>query len=410
MQTRSSRTGLAPVWLAALALALPSVSQAQQSLATRVGNVLENGICGQVSDAVLASSACVQSAGGISAAETAEVSVALSGNSAAAAGSNASQTTIAQVDQQTERLSAVRDGSAGEEVGDLGGFLNAFGGWGDTRLRGEEPGFDYHGGGFTLGIDQRVGDDKVVGFGFGWNRQTNEYDSAASVTTGGGNVGGGELEADSYVMSLYGSWYDGPLYVDGMFSYTFVDYEIQRSVNAAFFGQSGGVSAETDAHQVGITLGTGYQFQVAGVNVGPLAQMNYLHTRIDSYNESGFASFALGYAKQKVHSLITSIGGEVSAPISLDFGVLTPHARITWEHEFKDDPRSIDARFLLDDSGNGNVISTVTESPDRNYARLGVGAAAQLQDGISAFVDYETLLGLRGVDAHKITAGGRIEF
>jgi outer membrane autotransporter protein len=405
------------LWLGTVMLFAPGTAWAQQSLADRLIPILQGGICNQVTDAALGAAACV---GGFPANEGAEVSVQLSGNAAAAAGSNASQTTIAQVDAQSARLvevraqapvaNGMRSGSDGGESSQrIGGFLNAFGGFGDTELNGEEPGFEYDGGGFTAGLDVLMNDHFVVGGGFGWNRQSSDYDTVSSVVDGS-QIGGGDLQSDSYVFSIFGSWFDGPLYVDAMLSYTYVEYEAERNIIIPSFGENGTVDSDTDAHQAGFTLGSGYQLQFHGLTIGPVAQMNYLYTMIEGYDESGFASFALSYEDQDIETLTTSFGAEISYPVSLNFGVITPHFRMTWEHELMDDPRKIRASFILDDSGNGNAITTETGEPDRNYGRLAVGAAAQLKAGVSTFIEYETLLGLAHTEAHRFTAGGRIEF
>lgn len=105
-----------------------------------------------------------------------------------------------------------------------------------------------------------------------------------------------------------------------------------------------------------------------------------------------------------------SLGGDLSYPISTGFGVIIPQVGASWEHEFEDDARNIDALIIADDSGNSSTIRVRTEDPDRDYARLGAGVSTQLRDGIAAFVDYETLLGLRDIGYHKFTAGARIEF
>jgi outer membrane autotransporter protein len=84
--------------------------------------------------------------------------------------------------------------------------------------------------------------------------------------------------------------------------------------------------------------------------------------------------------------------------------------RITWEHEFENDARTIDARLFLNDTSTSDVLASRTDSPDRDYGRVGAGVSAQFAHGISAFVDYDTLIDLRDVEQHRFTAGGRIEF
>jgi len=398
-------------------LALPLASQAQQSLITRTVNVLDAVCNGGPSNATLTTLSCTISnnSGGLSNAEEQEAALQVAGNEAAAAGSNATQTTMAQMETQTERLAVVRNDhvSAPLETDRLGAFLNVFGGWGDVGAQGEESSFDYHGGGFTGGVDYRIDDNKVAGLGFGWNRQVDDFDLFTSVAGGGAVVGGGDLEADSYVLSLYGTLHQGPVYVDGMLSYTYVDYEIRRPVVIPGLGFGAVAQADPNAHQLGLSTGVGYPILLSGVladaTVGPIARVEYLYTRISSYTEGGVPGVALDYDDQNVHSLVTSIGGEVSYPVSTSVGVFTPQLRVTWEHEFEDDKRSIDSRLVADDTGRG-FLSVFTDSPDRNYARVGASVAAQLAGGISAFVDYDAVVALRKIDAHKITAGGRIEF
>lgn len=168
--------------LVAVFLILPAVASAQQSLVDRLSPVFGN-ICGNVNDALLDTASCDVS--GLAADEQEEVVGQMSGNAAAAAGSNATQTTIAQVDAQSSRLaeirakgpdsSGIRSGNdGGQDDSRVGGFFNFFGGLGDTQQNGEEPGFEYDGGGFTTGLDVLLNENLVVGGGFGWNRREEE--------------------------------------------------------------------------------------------------------------------------------------------------------------------------------------------------------------------------------------------
>ena len=50
------------------------------------------------------------------------------------------------------------------------------------------------------------------------------------------------------------------------------------------------------------------------------------------------------------------------------------------------------------------------DGPDRNYFNLGVGLAATLPNGWSAFGNFETVAGLRDTTSHVVTLGGRLEF
>jgi outer membrane autotransporter protein len=66
------------------------------------------------------------------------------------------------------------------------------------------------------------------------------------------------------------------------------------------------------------------------------------------------------------------------------------------------------ARFAADPIRTSFGI--VTDSPDRDYFRLGLGVSAVFPHGVSAFVNYDTLLDKRDWTDHLIDLGVRWEF
>jgi uncharacterized protein with beta-barrel porin domain len=94
----------------------------------------------------------------------------------------------------------------------------------------------------------------------------------------------------------------------------------------------------------------------------------------------------------------------------MPWGVLVPQAHGTWHHEFKDDSRTITTSFLGDGAAAPNQFSIVTEGSDRDYYTVGVSLNTSFSHGASAFVAYNTLLGYRDIDSHRVTFGGRLEF
>ena len=109
-----------------------------------------------------------------------------------------------------------------------------------------------------------------------------------------------------------------------------------------------------------------------------------------------------------MYSLTTALGGQASYAISTRWAVLLPQARVEWEHEYENDSREIDARFVHDSSRT--PVRIKTNNPDRNYFNVGIGLSAVFPRGKSAFVDYETALGIHNVTEHNIAVGFRIEF
>ncbi|MCB1889710.1 MAG: hypothetical protein KDH20_19035, partial [Rhodocyclaceae bacterium] len=58
-----------------------------------------------------------------------------------------------------------------------------------------------------------------------------------------------------------------------------------------------------------------------------------------------------------------------------------------------------------------NVSFTIpTDSPDRDYFTLSLGASAVMPHGFAAFINLDTALGLADTNSYAITLGGRMEF
>jgi outer membrane autotransporter protein len=345
-----------------------------------------------------------------------------------AAGSNASTAGVFVFQSLRDRLFAMREGeqeiqwagrngfslnlpagvlgfASTEDGGDVprfGIFVNGitfFGGADDST---EEVGYDFNGGGLTAGIDYRITDQFIAGAAFGWLDRDSDFDEAR-----------GDMESDDYSGSLYASYLGEQFYADAIVTYAAIEYDIDRAV--AF--SSGGVtvnsiaSSDPDAYEIAASAGTGYEFRPAalgGLAFGPQLQLNYVYWDIESFSESGGNGLALSYASDDVDSLQTILGGDVSYPMSFGFGVVTPQVRAGWVHEFENDRRRITSSFVNDN--NGGRFFVRTDQPDRDWAVVAGSLAAAFGGGWSAFVDYETVLGLSDFKEHTMTAGVRLEF
>jgi outer membrane autotransporter protein len=85
-----------------------------------------------------------------------------------------------------------------------------------------------------------------------------------------------------------------------------------------------------------------------------------------------------------------------------------PHLQLEWEHEFKDDPQSLEARFINDPTGTAMVVSG--DPLDTDYFRLGLGLSMVLTRGRSGFLYYEQLVGRSGMSQYNLALGFRMEF
>jgi uncharacterized protein YhjY with autotransporter beta-barrel domain len=305
----------------------------------------------------------------------------------------------------------------------FGVFANGDFSFGDRDTTLNESGYDFHTFGVTAGADYRFTDNFVLGVALSYQSTGANLDRSVTTMNGLPAIApdGGNLDVRSFSVSLYGTYYvTNRFYVDGIVTLGWNDYAIDRIIR---YGLAAAPDVEvtridqtaqgdTNSNQYAFSFGAGYEFHSGGFTFGPLGRVDYTRIDIDGYQETiantnpGFG-WALAYDSQGVESLLTFLGGDVSYAISTGLGVLLPQLRFEWAHEFLNDSRTITAWFVGDPAQQR--IRTSTDDPDRDFVNLAVGLAATFPHGVSAFVNYETVLALDNVTRHSITLGVRVE-
>ncbi|MDD1622388.1 MAG: autotransporter domain-containing protein [Methylococcaceae bacterium] len=295
-------------------------------------------------------------------------------------------------------------GAAGDTddgfVSRFSAFVNGQATFGNRVATDLEVGANSHTLALTSGLEYRFTDAFLMGVAFGYGDTSTDYKGQA-----------GKLANTAFSSSLYGSYnITDRFFLDSIFTYTLDDYNSERIIS--YQDILGTVSERATSKPSGsqhrFTLGGGYDFNFDALTLGLRARTEYGHMEIGQYRETGASGLNLAIDPQKNKSVVTSFGGQISYAISTSFGVLQPQLNLDWEHEFKNNSREVISRFVDDSSGTAFVIRT--NDPDRDYLNLQSGISAVLPNGLSAFVQYETLLGYRYGTRHTVNAGVRLEF
>lgn len=306
------------------------------------------------------------------------------------------------------------------ESGRFGIFLNGLYTTGDKDSTTNEDGFDFDVYGILAGADYRVTDQLIFGLAVNYQKTDADIDNNA-----------GDTDVDGYGVSLYGTYYYGQFYINGIGTIGRSDYDTTRKVNysVAAVGAPGQTTVnqkfdgDTDSDEYGYSFGTGYDFFLKGFDFGPYGRLSYHKTKIDDYKEHqsgnnkdpGFG-MALKIDDQSIKSLSTNLGARASYAFTTGIGALTPYARFDWQHEYENDTSAIRGSFVnggqgsVPGAGAANDILIPLNNPDRNFYNLSLGVASVFPHGISAFVDYLTVLGLDDVTIHQFAGGVRFEF
>lgn len=295
--------------------------------------------------------------------------------------------------------------AAGDEESDferLGFFVNGNFGWGSREQTSQERGFRQQEFGTTMGVDYRFTDNFVMGTAFGYNHTNSDYFDNA-----------GNMETNAYSGALYGTFYtDNGFFVDGAFTGTYLDYSTGRNiqyliptdtVNAAATGNN-------DGREINLSVAGGYNYNIGALTITPLIRADWINVHINELNENGGAGWALRVDDQSFNSFKTYLGAQTSYPLSYSWGVLIPTVSAEWVHEYLNDARSIGANFQQDLALQKTVFDIFTDGPDRNFVNFNAGMSAQFTHGISAFLNYETILAHKYVSDHSFVTGFRMAF
>lgn len=310
--------------------------------------------------------------------------------------------------RQADRLAERRKGqgsAAGQPGTGFGLFVNGdyqFLNKDNTRF---ETGFEQHTAGTTFGADYSLGGRAVVGAAISYAHEFGDYAGVA-----------GGFNNDAYGISLYGTVvpFDN-LFIDGFVGYTRKEYSIDRRINFQFPSAGGNtrvalgrIDGKTHSDEFNIGTIIGYDFVIKNFTLGPRVGVNYLDRRISGYQEDGSTGLELIYGNQNISSLTTNVGVFASMAINTQWGVLVPQGTFEYLHEFLNDQRSVGFKFV--DTLSQPRFLFQTDTPDRDFFNVGIGAVFVLPSGMSTFVNVRQLLGYDTRRATNVTVGLRMAF
>jgi outer membrane autotransporter protein len=306
------------------------------------------------------------------------------------------------------------DDSGGGEVGSefdrWGFFATGTIGRGKSRGQNQTPGFEFDTSGITAGVDYRFSDRLVGGMSVGYTRNDSE------IRGGDGNV-----DTRGWLLSGYASWFnERNWYADGVLSYGSNDYALDRALAYTITALNGGrtvvdqrARGDSEGSLLGTAVSIGRDFQRGAWSFSSYLRGNYSRVELDAYEERMLAGapgagLALRIDARTLTSVTSALGGKATWVLSREWGVLMPHAQLEWEHEFRDSPANLVARFAHDPTNT--PIATTGSALDSDYFNVGVGISALFPGGRAVYVYYEQLMGASRLSQGTLSLGARFEF
>jgi uncharacterized protein with beta-barrel porin domain len=255
-----------------------------------------------------------------------------------------------------------------------------------------QTGFDFTAAGFTLGADYRLRDDLLLGLATGYSNTSANFRGS-----------GGSVTNNTWPIMAYAAYLPQPFYAFGSLGYNLNLLNLERHL--AFGGLSRTASSSTTGNQLNAYGETGYDFKFQRLVATPMLSLAYSQLWVNGYTESGAGALSLALGPQSATSLQTGVGGKLALPLRRNSTLMVPQVYASYQHEFFNDTRGLDARL----SQSASTFTWQTNQPQRDFAMLGANCTIS-KDRLTIQLDYNTEVGRGNYTAHNVNATVRWQF
>lgn len=246
----------------------------------------------------------------------------------------------------------------------------------------------------SVGADIHPSDVVTAGLAFTAGQQKDEF---------AGNAGGFKLQdllATGYVMWGWDQAYFGAIGSFGHLGYSNVHRNIP--IGPTVRHEDG----DTSGSHVAFALTGGWWLAFGNWRTGPYADLTWQHIEVDGYNENGNDATAMTFGKQDRHSLIGTLGWQLSANLQVGSAVLHPYARVAWNHDNDADPQNVTAGLV----SMPGTFALPGFAPDKNWGSAGVGLAADFTPAFSGWIGYDGRFSDSSQRVDSLNVGAKFRF
>ena len=235
-------------------------------------------------------------------------------------------------------------------------------------------GYDMTGLGVILGLDRSFGNG-LIGASLAYGAFENSL------------YLGGSGSADSYQVSVYGSWQQGNFFLDGTAAYGYVDYSSTRTL--AFGNLTRAASGSASGNDVTASVKAGATFGINAVAIEPSLGFDWYHLSRGGFTETNAGSAGLVVGSQDMDLIMPSIGVRLSSVFNAATFAITPELNARYYYNFGDNTSATTAGLIGAPAAPFTVEAT---GIGRNIGVLSAGLTAQQDEHLRVSTRYELQL------------------
>ncbi|MGA9753639.1 MAG: autotransporter outer membrane beta-barrel domain-containing protein [Desulfobaccales bacterium] len=256
-----------------------------------------------------------------------------------------------------------------------------------------QTGFNFTMAGFTAGADYRVRDNLLVGLATGYSHTNSSFFGS-----------GGGVQTNTWPLTAYAAYLPQSFYAYGSLGYALNLFNLQRQIG--FGGLNRTATSSTTGNQLNAYGEAGYDLKASSLVITPVVSLAYSGLWVDSLTENGAGALNLKVSPQNATSLQTGVGAKVAAPLKRGPVTVVSQAYATYQHEFANDSRGLNASL----SQSGSTFNFQTDAAPKNYALVGANVTILTDKNFRVELNYNTEVGRSNYTAHSAYAGVRWEF
>ena len=263
-----------------------------------------------------------------------------------------------------------------------------------------ENGYDSDSNALTVGLDYFLNDRWIVGAAFGYTQNDLTYADD-----------GGDLDTEIGSLIMFGSYMRNRFTLDLQAGYAGLAFDSNRRV-AYQIDENTSISqtigSSTEGSQLLFNSQLQWEWHNGALALYPFGRIDYLESEIDGYGETGSGGMQMILGDQSTKQTTLSTGLQATYAVNNSWGVLVPMVKFTLYNEVDSQRDALYARFAYDPDPSNNYLLR-GNADDETYYQLGVGTSAVFKGGLSAFFEYQQLLGYENLSSYQVQAGLRYE-
>lgn len=232
----------------------------------------------------------------------------------------------------------------------------------------------------TIGADMRVSDNFTFGVAFSNIRSSQAGTNALRAQ-----------EDRSESVAIFASYATGGAFADAYAGTANQQFGVDRASQGEFQNAYTNAIGAADGRQTFGGVRLGYAFDLAeGLEVGPVASMDYVRNSIDGYDEFGAGAFGLSVADRTFTSMGAKIGGMASFDIqSGEQSSIRAFGSVAYARELADSADIVTASFF----GAPDTSFTIANQLDPQWVSVNAGAEMSIGANLRASISVTSDMG-----------------